>query len=130
MAQVKHIAMFVKDADATAAFYEKALGLRKTAERISTVVIKARVVDMTDGSLTITLICPDDPGEHRDWVYKTWGVNHIGFIVDDFYGTIAKLRELGVDAPEKPDRPIFKFIDPNGTEIDVASRDWKEWDFS
>ena len=66
MAQVRHIAMFVKDADATAAFYEKALGLRKTAERISTVVIKARVVDMTDGSLVVTLICPDDPGEHRD----------------------------------------------------------------
>ena len=127
MAHVKHVAMMVRDAEKTADFYERIFNLRRTAERNAGDFIRAKVIDLTDGDLNITLICPENQGEHREWAYKTWGVNHIGFVVDDFKGTIAKLREAGINVPQNPPKPFFKFRDLNGTEIDVASPEYEEW---
>lgn len=127
MAVIKHIAMMVRDADKTADFYERIFNLKRVAERDAMDIIRAKVVDLSDGSVNVTLICPENQGEHRDWAYKTWGVNHIGFVVDDFPGTIAKLRAEGINIPQHPPKPFFKFRDMNGTEIDVAGPDYAEW---
>ncbi len=127
MTQVKHIAMMVRDAEKTADFYERIFNLRRTGERDAGDFIRAKVIDLTDGDLNLTLICPENQDEHREWAYKTWGVNHIGFVVDDFKGTIAKLRESGINVPQNPPKPFFKFRDLNGTEIDVASPEYEEW---
>lgn len=127
MADIKHVAMMVKDANQTAEFYEQIFDMKRVSERDAGDFIRAKVIDLTDGSLTVTLICPDDQSQHRDWAYKTWGVNHIGFVVDDFKGTIAKLRERGINVPQNPPKPFFKFRDMNGTEIDVASPEYDEW---
>lgn len=127
MTTVRHVAMMVKDAEQTASFYEKIFDMRRVSERDSMDFIKAKVVDLSDGNLTMTLICPHAQDEHRDWAYKTWGVNHIGFVVDDFKGTIQKLRDSGINVPQTPPRPFFKFRDMNGTEIDVAGPEYDEW---
>ena len=127
MAQIKHVAMMVRDAEKTADFYERIFNLRRVSQRDGGDIIKAKVIDLSDGTLNVTLICPEEQSEHRDWAYKTWGVNHIGFVVEDFKGTIAKLREAGINVPQNPPKPFFKFRDMNGTEIDVASPEYEEW---
>ena len=127
MAQIKQVARMDKDAEKTADFYERIFNLRRVSQRDGGDLIKAKVIDLSDGTLNVTLICPEEQSEHRDWAYKTWGVNHIGFVVDDFKGTIAKLREAGINVPQSPPKPFFKFRDMNGTEIDVASPEYAEW---
>jgi 4-hydroxyphenylpyruvate dioxygenase-like putative hemolysin len=90
-----------------------------------------RAVNVTDDAgHAITMIQPDDVDRYREWRYETWGVNHIGFAVDDLEVTLAQLREEGVEGIEVVEvegQPVAKFRDLNGTEIDVADARYLVW---
>ena len=132
--QIKHIGIFVKDIDATAAFYARVFGLRRVAEVDAPPQFNQRALNVTDDAgHAITLIQPGDVENYREWVYKTWGVNHIGFTVDDLDATLAQLKAEGVEGIECIEvegQPIAKFRDMNGTEIDVADSRYLVWDMS
>jgi catechol 2,3-dioxygenase-like lactoylglutathione lyase family enzyme len=131
MAKIQHVAMFVKDIQVTKNFYEKAFGFRAFNERDGGDIVDAKVVDLTDESLVITLVEPADKEAMRAWQYLTWGVNHIGILVDDIHATRAKIQELGIEIPaeliEYKGQFFTKFHDPNGSEIDLVDATFTDW---
>lgn len=132
MAKIQHVALFVKDIHVSATFYEEVFGFRRIGERDGGDIIKASAVDLTDGSLALTLIEPGDKTNMREWDYPTWGVNHIGIKVDDLDETIKKIRDKGLVVPDElieyHGQVYQKFPDPNGSEIDIADARFTDWD--
>ena len=125
-------AMFVKDIKVSAEFYEKVFGFSRIKERDGGDIIKADAVDLTDGSVCLTLIEPGDKSNMREWSYPTWGVNHIGIMVGDLEQTRQRIRDFGVTVPDELleyyGQVYSKFFDPNGSEIDIADGRWTDWD--
>ncbi|QIX53874.1 VOC family protein [Rhodococcus sp. DMU1] len=135
MAYVQHIGMFVKDMDETIGFYERVFGMRVVADMDPGPEWNMKVINMADDrGHAITMISPGDSDAYREWKYKTWGVNHIGFIVDSMEETLALLeKEESVTEIQRLDfdgNPVAKFRDLNGTEIDVADIRYKIWDMT
>ena len=121
MAKLRHIAISVPDLPASAAFFEKALGLevvRRTAKRIH----------LSDGVMNLTLLPPDDlKGDPRE---NFVGIHHVGFEVEDTAETAELVEANGaksVDTPmhsvgENADR---KYWDPNGIMFDISATPWR-----
>lgn len=135
MAYVQHVGMFVKNMEETIGFYERVFGMRAVAEMDPGPEYNMKVVNITDDrGHAFTLISPGDQENYREWKYETWGVNHIGFIVDSMEETLALLeKEETVTDIERLDfdgNPVAKFRDLNGTEIDVADTRYKIWDMT
>ncbi|MBI3302796.1 MAG: VOC family protein [Deltaproteobacteria bacterium] len=128
MAKLKHVALCIKDARGTAAFFKKFFEM--------TVVEQADTAEyayafLTDGDMDLALLqfkteelarkAGVESG--RDYV----GVHHIGFLVDDPRAMYRRLKEGGAEIP----LPLgamtgpgvyfdFKVRDPNGILIDVG----------
>ena len=121
MAKLRHIAISVPDLDASAAFFEKALGLevgRHTAKRIH----------LSDRVMNLTLLPPDDlKGDPRE---NFVGIHHLGFEVEDTAETTktveANCAKL-VDTPANyvGENADLKYWDPNGVMFDILTTPWR-----
>jgi 4-carboxymuconolactone decarboxylase len=129
-AQIKHVAIMVKDLDQSVEFYQRVFGLDFVANIDPGDAYKQRIANLTDGQQAISLIQPIDR-PYRSWEYETLGVNHVGFLVESLEETVEKLqKEPGVTDLHQFDVegcPIAKFRDINGTEIDVADGRYRVW---
>lgn len=129
---IRHVAMFVKDVKVSAGFYEKVFGFERLGERDGGDIVQVDVIDLTDGTIVLTLVEPADKSGMREWSYPTWGVNHIGIKVEDLEETRAKIRAEGLEVPaelmELYGQVFSKFFDPNGSEIDIADQRFTDWD--
>lgn len=131
MALLRHIAIRVRDMEASRRFYET-LGLKYIDHRPS-----GKGIDLTDGTLNMTIIQYD--GEERQPLEEGTEFVHIGMIVDNLasiYKTLqddgaallrddVKVRdEIDIEAP--PTRS-FKVADPDGNVIDItcAKDEWR-----
>lgn len=127
---VKHVAIMVEDLEESVAFYQRVFDLDVVAAIDPGDEYKQRVVNMTDGHQAISLIQPTDH-PYRPWEYETFGVNHIGFLVDSLDETLARLEKepsvTGIVRFEVQGCPIAKFREMNGTEIDVADARYQVW---
>src|SRR5690242_6698431 len=114
MARIRHIAISTDDPIKTAEFYKKHFELtelfRKPADS------GEHGVWLSDGYIYVAILKYGDedvfklgPGHTSD----LRGIHHIGFMVDDLPGTLAKLKEDGVpplmDFTQDPNRPILDF---------------------
>ena len=78
-ARIRHIALCVKDIKATAEFYEKAFGLKRTPIREGATAWNCY---MSDGEINLALL--QYKGETGAGVPKGWvGIHHFGFQCDD-----------------------------------------------
>ncbi len=129
-ARIKHVAIMVRDLEESVNFYQRVFGLDFVADVDPGEAYKQRIVNLTDGEQAISLIQPTDH-PYRDWEYETFGVNHVGFLVESLEATIAQLeKEKGVTELhqfEVEGCPIAKFRDLNGTEIDIADDRYRVW---
>jgi hypothetical protein len=99
VARIRHIALSVKDIDATADFYEKAFGLKRSPKSEGPTAYR---VYMSDGELNLALLqYKSEVGSGLKNPSEFVGIHHFGD--DDF---------------ER------KFRDPNGIIFDV---NWKGW---
>src|SRR5581483_2859160 len=81
MARIRHIALVVRDLEATADFYEKALGLSRSEMSEGPT---ARRIYMSDGEVNLALLqYKSEVGSGLKDPQDFVGVHHFGFQVDD-----------------------------------------------
>ena len=135
MAKLKHIALSVKDPEATAQFYEDAFDLKRVGEVNSAL---AEGIYLSDGTINIALLLykSDEMSgyvEGEDERGKDWeGIHHMGFLVENVKETERKIEEAGgkylMGRPDGPEPNTFyeiKFRDPQGVIVDVTHLGWK-----
>lgn len=131
--RIRHMGVVTKDLEKAATFYEKVLGFKRLGPIRTPGHYPGKAIDMSDGEVNYSLLCPDERVPMTDWLQGSMGPNHIGVEIEPekMYDCIEALKEFGIeiygeDKQEKPPR-FFKFKDPDGVEIDVAltTRSWK-----
>jgi catechol 2,3-dioxygenase-like lactoylglutathione lyase family enzyme len=124
-ARIRHIALCVKDIDATADFYEKALGLKRTEKHEGKT---AWSIYMSDGEVNLALLqYKSDVGSGVQPGYV--GIHHFGFQCDDMPAQQKQIEKAGgkffFDLGDPEDDGFErKFRDPNGIVFDI---NWKGW---
>ena len=124
-ARIRHIALCVKDIDATADFYEKAFGLTRTKKNEGKT---AWSIYMSDGEINLALL--QYKSEVGSGVPPGWtGIHHFGFQCDDLPAQQKKIEKAGgeffFDLGDPEDEGFErKFKDPNGIVFDI---NWKGW---
>jgi len=124
-ARIRHIALCVKDIKATADFYEKAFGLKRTPIREGATAWNCY---MSDGEVNLALL--QYKSEVGSGVPEGWvGIHHFGFQCDDLPEQQRKVEQAGgeffFDLGEPEDDGFErKFKDPNGIVFDI---NWKGW---
>jgi catechol 2,3-dioxygenase-like lactoylglutathione lyase family enzyme len=126
-ARIRHIALSVKDIDATADFYEKAFGLKRSPKSEGPTAYR---VYMSDGEINLALLqYKSEVGSGLKDPNEFVGIHHFGFQCDDLEAQQKKIEAAGgkffFDLGD-PDDDDFerKFRDPNGIIFDV---NWKGW---
>ena len=126
-ARIRHIALSVKDIDATADFYEKAFGLKRSPKSEGPTAFR---VYMSDGEINLALLqYKSEVGSGLKDPNEFVGIHHFGFQCDDLEAQQKKIEAAGgkffFDLGD-PDDDDFerKFRDPNGIIFDV---NWKGW---
>jgi catechol 2,3-dioxygenase-like lactoylglutathione lyase family enzyme len=122
-AQLRHIAVSVRDKEKTAKFYEETFGFK----RISESEVATR---LTDGVVNLTFLQfrnQDDAGDERgkDFV----GLHHFGLWVDNIEGTKQEIEDNGGKfhpgpTGTPPANAEHKFRDPNGIVFDISTHGW------
>jgi predicted enzyme related to lactoylglutathione lyase len=124
-ARIRHIALCVSDIKATADFYEKAFGLKRTPVREGKTAWNCY---MSDGEVNLALL--QYKSEVGSGVPKGYvGIHHFGFQCDDLPAQQKKVEAAGAefffDLGEPEDEGFErKFKDPNGIVFDL---NWKGW---
>src|ERR1700719_459612 len=124
-ARIRHIALCVKDIKATADFYEKAFGLKRTPSREGATAWNCY---MSDGEINLALLqykSEVGSGMPKGFVC----IPHFGVQCDDLPAQQKKVEEAAgaffFDLGEPEDDGFErKFKDPNGIVFDI---NWKGW---
>ena len=126
-ARIRHIALSVKDIDATADFYEKAFGLKRSPKSEGPTAFR---VYMSDGEINLALLqYKSEVGSGLKNPSDFVGIHHFGFQCDDLENQQKQIEAAGgkffFDLGD-PDDDDFerKFRDPNGIIFDI---NWKGW---
>jgi catechol 2,3-dioxygenase-like lactoylglutathione lyase family enzyme len=126
-ARIRHIALSVKDIDATADFYEKAFGLTRSPKSEGPTAYR---VYMSDGEINLALLqYKSEVGSGIKNPSEFVGIHHFGFQCDDLEQQQRQIEKAGgkffFDLGD-PDDDDFerKFRDPNGIIFDI---NWKGW---
>jgi predicted enzyme related to lactoylglutathione lyase len=123
--RIRHIALCVKDIKATADFYEKAFGLKRTEIKEGKTAWNCY---MSDGEVNLALL--QYKGEEGSGVPKGWtGIHHFGFQCDDLPAQQKQIEKAGgkffFDLGDPEDDGFErKFRDPDGIVFDI---NWKGW---
>lgn len=106
--RIEHTAMSVKDMEKVIAFYRDVIGMEVVFDRefdvqmgrlINVPGTKVRIVHMALGDTKIELFdykYPKGREPRPDRSQADFGLTHIGFTVEDFWGTYNRLVEKGV----------------------------------
>jgi catechol 2,3-dioxygenase-like lactoylglutathione lyase family enzyme len=126
-ARIRHIALSVKDIDATADFYEKAFGLTRSEKSEGPTAYR---VYMSDGEINLALLqYKSEVGSGLKSPSDFVGIHHFGFQCEDMDAQQKQIEAAGgkffFDLGD-PDDDDFerKFKDPNGIIFDI---NWKGW---
>jgi len=123
MIKVRHMAIQVKDLDKSLAFYRDTLGLQYVRTRDFS---QGVAVDLTDGETNVALLVPEGESTSTQRAEGTFGLHHIGFLVDDIDYIYNRLKKAGVEFISPAPAEFFKVLDPDGVVVDIAStaRGW------
>ena len=133
MGKLRHIAIAVPNADATAKFYEQAFGLKRVRESASAVML-------SDGVISLAIL--NNQTSHEALGHT--GLHHVGFITDDVDQTATQAERVGAvyaDSAENVAKRFAgrgqtkngeviaaareqeqrKYTDPNGIKFDIVN---------
>jgi catechol 2,3-dioxygenase-like lactoylglutathione lyase family enzyme len=133
MGKLRHIAIAVPNADATARFYEQAFGMKRVRESVSAVML-------SDGVMSLAIL--NNQTSHEALGHT--GLHHVGFISDDVNETAAQAEKSGAVYADKAENVAQRFanrgqlqngqviaaargqeqrkyVDPNGVKFDIVN---------
>lgn len=115
MANLRHIAINVSDAEKAARFFEQAFGMKRVGKG-------GRSIHMADGVVNVALLQIRNPGDPV-------GLAHFGMWVDDYAAAEKQVLDAGAVSLEAPpaDHSGFyeaKFRDPDGIVFDLTHSGW------
>jgi catechol 2,3-dioxygenase-like lactoylglutathione lyase family enzyme len=124
MAKLRHLAIVVKDIEASTRFYEKIFDMKRAHE------VKGIAVYLTDGTMNLAVLsyaAVNRPG--ADTADGRLGIHHFGFRVEDFKTSEALIAaEGGTYAFDlgNPDGMNYerKFKDLEGNIFDISEKGW------
>ena len=124
MAKLRHLAIVVKDMEASAQFYEKIFDMKRAYE------VKDRAIYLTDGVMNLAVLAYANinrPG--ADTADGRHGIHHFGFRVEDFKETEAQIAAAGGTycfdlGDPKGMNYERKFKDPEGILFDISEKGW------
>lgn len=121
MAKLRHIAICVRDLEASAQFYEKIFEMTRAYE------VKDRAIYLTDGLMNLALL--NSATARANGKVNPHGVDHFGFRVEDFAAVEAALAEAGATYAYDLGDPAGmnyerKWCDPEGILFDVSEKGW------
>jgi catechol 2,3-dioxygenase-like lactoylglutathione lyase family enzyme len=128
MYKLRHIALSVPDPEKSAAFYQRAFGMRRVGSTDSPL---ATGVYLSDGVINVALLrykTDEAAGKERGKEYV--GVHHFGFVVDDLEAASRAIEALGgrffLDLPASRDTLYYerKYRDPDGIIFDISHHGW------
>jgi catechol 2,3-dioxygenase-like lactoylglutathione lyase family enzyme len=122
-AQLRHLAIAVKDKEATAKFYEETFGFKRMSE-------SAVATRLSDGVMNLTFLQfrnQDDAGDERGMNFV--GVHHFGLWVDNIEEAKGEIESHGGKfhpgpSGTPPANAEHKFRDPNGIVFDISTHGW------
>jgi predicted enzyme related to lactoylglutathione lyase len=119
--RIKHMALFVRDLERQAAFYQAVFGLRHLGYDHQPM---GSAVYLTDGVTNLALICPSMPADK----YKP-GANHCGFQVADLKEAEVRISNAGGSfffdfGDAKHGNFEKKFKDHDGVVFDISKHGW------
>jgi catechol 2,3-dioxygenase-like lactoylglutathione lyase family enzyme len=128
--RIRHLGIVVQDLERTAEFYENVLGFRRLGDARTPGHFPGKALDLSDGEVNYSLLEPNESVTRSEWSQGAMGPNHIGVTIEDTAAVVTALKERGIEVygAEQADPPrFFKFRDPDGVEVDVATPDrgWK-----
>lgn len=124
-ARIRHIALSVPDPEASAKFFEEALGMTRAGNAM-------RGVYMTDGVINVALLNFGDepvPGFESQKGYH--GLIHFGVWVDSLEDADRKVKEAGgnyLTGRKEKDPNVFyevKYQTPEGIVFDATESGWR-----
>jgi catechol 2,3-dioxygenase-like lactoylglutathione lyase family enzyme len=121
MAKLRHIALWVRDLEASARFYENVFELKRVGAE--TIALGSGIY-LSDGVVNLALLRMADADE-KSYV----GTHHFGFVVDNLDETKALIEAHGgkfhmtLGDPSKSNFES-KFKDPDGIIFDISKHGW------
>jgi len=123
--RIRHIAYNALDPERMLQFYVQVLGLREVPTSYVRRQQGAGNRFGGDGSTNLAI----HPFYSRTEGHEVrFGINHVGFLVDNIEATMAELRSVLKIAPRPSTRPYaeFRFRDPEGNALDLSqSKGWE-----
>ena len=115
--KIRHLAMFVRDPDKVAAFYQDVFKM-DVAYKTDPTKTEGKAWFLTDGYMSLAILPQRLEGE------APCGLNHFGFAVDDTAMISKHLVAAGVEEPKKrpSTRPYAEYrgCDPEGNWFDIS----------
>jgi catechol 2,3-dioxygenase-like lactoylglutathione lyase family enzyme len=126
MAKLRHIAINCDDMESDANFFKKAFELEEVS-RVGT--LQNGAIYLSDGVVNIALIKMSDPNFPN---FKLRGLNHIGFVVKDLPGAVARAEAAGAISSLDPNAKTegagvtweVKMKGPSGVDFDLSDHGW------
>jgi len=126
MAKIKHIAIRTTDPEKTVAFYKEVFDLQQVGRGVNGIYL-------SDGHINLAIL-KYQPDKNQE--PTRIGVDHIGFLVEDVDGTLAKVSAWGGKSlmdrvqvsPTDPSKPQSYFevkcMGPDDQVFDVSGKGW------
>jgi len=123
MIKIRHVAINVRDIDKSLAFYRDVLGLEYVRTRNHEAF---QAVGLTDGETNLALLSLGGQTSRVKRAEDSFGLDHIGFLIDDINYIYNKLKDAKVKFLTQAPADFFKVEDPDGVVVDIAStsRGW------
>src|SRR5258706_1504600 len=126
MARLRHIAITVPDPEKAAAFYERALGLKRVG---TTDWEGARGIYLSDGVMNLALLHYKEERYAGKLGASHVGVHHFGFVVEDLASTRAAIEAAGGghwmgEPAEGGGFYQVEYFDTDGIAFDVTAHGW------
>ena len=124
MGKLRHLAIVVKDLEASCRFYEKSFDMKRAFQAGN------HAVYLTDGVMNLAVLSYDSvnrPGSPT--ADGRMGIHHFGFLVDDLKESQAVIEGAGAQFAldfGDPNGMNFerKFLDPEGNLFDISDKGW------
>ena len=125
MAKLRHVAIMATNIHTTARWFIEAFELEEVGRWE---VGEGGVIYLSDGTVNVAIVSqgPDDHPNHLPF-----GLNHIGFMVEDRVAEMERLEKLGatITLPPPPDGVDVGYFEvkletPDGIPFDISHHPW------